>query len=210
MDKNKTQDSETSIIPPKYVDIVEDVFHAILAISLLGIGIGAFFYSGKRLIETQPFFPNGMIQGVNDILFIVIILEILRTVISRFTDGVYQLDKFLIIGVIAAVRHILTVGASLTLESGKSDTAFERSIYEMGLNALIVVVSVLPRSNCNGQSIFTPSSSAAAIAHLGFLIIALARNTASAFPDEMISSACLASVINPTADVGISAPCLIA
>jgi uncharacterized membrane protein (DUF373 family) len=142
MAKNEVNDGEKSIIPAKYVDVVEDVFHAILAISLLGIGIGAFFYSGQRLIETQPFFPNGMIQGVNDILFIVIILEILRTVISRFTDGVYQLDKFLIIGVIAAVRHILTVGASLTLESGKSDTAFERSIYEMGLNALIVVALV--------------------------------------------------------------------
>jgi uncharacterized membrane protein (DUF373 family) len=83
-----------------------------------------------------------MIQGVNDILFIVIILEILRTVISRFTDGVYQLDKFLIIGVIAAVRHILTVGASLTLQTGKSDEAFERAIYEMGLNAIIVVALV--------------------------------------------------------------------
>jgi len=142
MAKSESQDGEKSIIPAKYIDVVEDVFHAILAISLLGIGIGAFFYSGKRLFETQPFFPNGMIQGVNDILFIVIILEILRTVISRFTDGVYQLDKFLIIGVIAAVRHILTVGASLTLESGKSDTAFERSIYEMGLNALIVVALV--------------------------------------------------------------------
>ena len=142
MARNESQDREKSIIPAKYVDVVEDVFHAILAISLLGIGIGAFFYSGKRLLETEPFFPNGMIQGVNDILFIVIILEILRTVISRFTDGVYQLDKFLIIGVIAAVRHILTVGASLTLESGKSDTAFERSIYEMGLNALIVVALV--------------------------------------------------------------------
>jgi uncharacterized membrane protein (DUF373 family) len=142
MAKSESQDGEKSIIPTKYVDIVEDIFHATLALSLLGIGIAAFFYSGKRLIETQPFFPNGMIQGVNDILFIVIILEILRTVISRFTDGVYQLDKFLIIGVIAAVRHILTVGASLTLESGKSDTAFERSIYEMGLNALIVVALV--------------------------------------------------------------------
>ena len=145
MAQNESQDGEKSIIPAKYIDVVEDVFHAILAISLLGIGIGAFFYSGKRLIETQPFFPNGMIQGVNDILFIVIILEILRTVISRFTDGVYQLDKFLIIGVIAALRHILTVGASLTLESGKSDTAFERSIYEMGLNALIVVALDLGR-----------------------------------------------------------------
>ena len=142
MAKNESQDGEKSIIPAKYIDVVEDVFHAILALSLLGIGIAAFFYSSKRLIETQPFFPNGMIQGVNDILFIVIILEILRTVISRFTDGVYQLDKFLIIGVIAAVRHILTVGASLTLESGKSNTAFERSIYEMGLNAIIVVALV--------------------------------------------------------------------
>lgn len=133
---------ETSILPLKYVDLVEDIFHAVLAVALLIIGIGAFFYSIERLITTQPFFPNGMIQGVNDILFIVIILEILRTVISRFTDGVYQLDKFLIIGVIAAVRHILTVGASVTLESGKSDTAFERAIVEMGLNALIVVALV--------------------------------------------------------------------
>ena len=115
---------ETSIVPLKYVDTVEDVFHAVLALALLIIGIGAFFYTIERLITTAPFFPNGMIQGVNDILFIVIILEILRTVISRFTDGVYQLDKFLIIGVIAAVRHILTVGASVTLESGKSDQAF--------------------------------------------------------------------------------------
>ena len=130
---------ETSIVPLKYVDTVEDVFHAVLALALLIIGIGAFFYTIERLITTAPFFPNGMIQGVNDILFIVIILEILRTVISRFTDGVYQLDKFLIIGVIAAVRHILTVGASVTLESGKSDKAFERAIVEMGLNALIVV-----------------------------------------------------------------------
>jgi uncharacterized membrane protein (DUF373 family) len=140
--QSKSGEIETSVLPRKYVDLIEDIFHAVLAFALLAIGIGAFFFSVKRLFETSPFFPNGMIQGVNDILFIVIILEILRTVISRFTDGVYQLDKFLIIGVIAAVRHILTVGASLTLESGKSDTAFERAIYEMGLNAGIVVALV--------------------------------------------------------------------
>jgi uncharacterized membrane protein (DUF373 family) len=142
LDAEKRAHVETSILPLKYVDLVEDLFHAVLAIALLVIGVGAFFFSIKRLFDTAPFFPNGMIQGVNDILFIVIILEILRTVISRFTDGVYQLDKFLIIGVIAAVRHILTVGASLTLESGKSNEAFDRAIYEMGLNALIVVALV--------------------------------------------------------------------
>jgi uncharacterized membrane protein (DUF373 family) len=133
---------ETSILPLKYVDLVEDLFHAVLALALFGIGVLAFYYILRRLFDTHPFFPNGMIQGVNDVLFIVIILEILRTVISRFTDGVYQLDKFLIIGVIAAVRHILTVGASLTLESTKTDEAFRRSIYQMGLNAGIVIALV--------------------------------------------------------------------
>ncbi len=142
MKKKENLDVETSIIPVKLVDLVEDLFHAVLAISLFVIGVGAFFFSVKRLMETAPFFPNGMIQGVNDIVFIVIILEILRTGISRFTDGVFQLDKFLIIGVIAAVRHILTVGAALTLESTKSDEAFRRSMYEMGLNAGIVIALV--------------------------------------------------------------------
>jgi uncharacterized membrane protein (DUF373 family) len=142
MTKDKKAAIETSILPVKYVDFIEDIFHAVLAIALFVIGVVAFFYTTKRLLETEPFFPNGMIQGINDILFIVIILEILRTVISRFTDGVYQLDKFLIIGVIAAVRHILTVGASLTLESTKTDVAFERALLEMGLNALIVIALV--------------------------------------------------------------------
>ena len=73
-DLNKADEIETSILPLRYVDLIEDVFHAILALALLVIGVGAFFFSIKRLIQTDPFFPNGMIQGVNDILFIVIIL----------------------------------------------------------------------------------------------------------------------------------------
>ena len=134
--------NERSILPEHFVDVLEDAFHGLLGIILFLVALGALFFTVERLLTTTPFFPTGMIQGVNDILFIVIILEILRTVIARFTDGVYQLDKFLIIGVIAAVRHILTVGASVTLESGKTDTAFDRAIIEMGLNALIVVALV--------------------------------------------------------------------
>ena len=68
--EQRTARVETSILPIKYVDLIEDVFHAILAIALFIIGIGAFFYSIKRLIETAPFFPNGMIQGVNDLSLI--------------------------------------------------------------------------------------------------------------------------------------------
>ena len=58
------------------------------------------------------------------------------------SDGIFQLDSFLIIGVIAAVRHILTVGASLTMEKEKTTEYFNRSLIEMGVNTGIVLALV--------------------------------------------------------------------
>jgi len=84
-----------------------------------------------------------MIQAINDILFIIIILEILRTVIARYTDGVFQLQNFLVIGIIASVRHILTVGAYMTLGSGKTREEFDRAVIELGISSAIVVALVL-------------------------------------------------------------------
>ena len=112
-----------------------------LGLCLLVIAVVALYFSVVRAFETTPFFPTGMIQAINDILYI-IILEILRTVVARYTDGVFQLQNFLIIGVIAAVRHILTVGASMTLASGKSQSEFDRAVVELGVSAGIVVALV--------------------------------------------------------------------
>ena len=131
-----------SLIPTNFIDKLEDIVHGFLGIMLFVIASLAAFFTLQRLIETRPFFPTGMIQGINDILLVVIILEIMRTVVVRFTDGIFQLDSFLIIGVIAAVRHILTVGAALTMEKDKTTEMFNRSLYEMGVNTGIVLALV--------------------------------------------------------------------
>ncbi|MEI6250818.1 MAG: phosphate-starvation-inducible PsiE family protein [Actinomycetes bacterium] len=131
-----------SLIPATFIDKLEDILHGFLGIILFIISVLAGLYTLQRLIETRPFFPLGMIQGINDILFVVIILEIMRTVIVRFTDGSFQLDNFLTIGVIAAVRHILTVGASLTMEKKRSTEDFNRALMEMGVNTGIVLALV--------------------------------------------------------------------
>jgi uncharacterized membrane protein (DUF373 family) len=133
---------DESLIPATFIDKLEDIVHGFLGIVLFVISVLAVGFTLQRLIETRPFFPLGMIQGINDILFIIIILEIMRTVIVRFTDGIFQLDSFLIIGVIAAVRHILTVGASLTMEKEKTTEYFNRSLIEMGVNTGIVLALV--------------------------------------------------------------------
>jgi len=134
--------SRKSIVPARWEENLEDAFHVVLGVFLLGIALAALVYSVIRVFTTEPFFPTGMIQAINDILFIVIILEILRTVIARYTDGVFQLQNFLIIGIIAAVRHILTVGASMTLGAEKPPASFERAVIELGVSSGIVVALV--------------------------------------------------------------------
>lgn len=138
----KEQETHKVLVPGRWVERIEEVFHIVLGVCLLGIAIAALYFSITRVFETNPFFPTGMIQAINDILFIIIILEILRTVVARYTDGVFQLQNFLIIGVIAAVRHILTVGASMTLAKGKSQAEFDRAVIELGISAGIVVALV--------------------------------------------------------------------
>ena len=134
--------SPKSVVPNKWAEGMEDVFNVVLGVFLFGIAVAALIFSVIRVFTTWPFFPDGMIQAINDILFIIIILEILRTVIARYTDGVFQLQNFLIIGIIAAVRHILTVGASMTLGAEKPRENFDRAVIELGISSAIVVALV--------------------------------------------------------------------
>jgi uncharacterized membrane protein (DUF373 family) len=139
----KRQADEASMISPRVLDVTEDLFHVVLTFLLFLVALGALVFAVVRLVTTLPFFPDGMLQAVNDILFVVIILEIARTVIARFSSGFYQLSRFLIIGVIASVRHILSVGSSLTLSTGKTAEAFDRGIIELIVNAGIVIALVV-------------------------------------------------------------------
>ena len=141
--ETETDITKKSLVPSRLVEIMEQVFHIVLGVFLFGIAVAALIYSVIRVFTTTPFFPTGMIQSINDILFIIIILEILRTVIARYTDGVFQLQNFLIIGIIAAVRHILTVGAYMTLGSGKTREEFDRAVIELAISSGIVVALVL-------------------------------------------------------------------
>ena len=143
MSTHQESSGDEGAIPARFLDRVEDLFHLVLTVVLFGVAVGALVMTFIRLFSTVPFFPNGMIQAINDVLFIVIILEIARTVIARFKDGFFQLSRFLIIGVIASIRHILSVGSSLTLSDNKSEEAFERGIIELGVNSGIVLALIL-------------------------------------------------------------------
>ena len=70
-----SKEAEASMIPTKLLDRIEDVFHVALTALLFLVALGAVIFTVIRLFTTEPFYPNGMLQAINDILFVVIILE---------------------------------------------------------------------------------------------------------------------------------------
>jgi len=72
----------------------------------------------------------------------VIVLEILRTVLAHFTEGGFPLRDFLVIGIISATRHILTVAVRLTVSEGTS-ASVRLSLLELAASAGVVLALVV-------------------------------------------------------------------
>lgn len=125
--------------PHVLVDYVETVVHYLIIFLLLSIAAISVYHTVVRLISTRDDFTLQVTTGINDVLFIVIVMELLRTVIGHLETMDFQLRPFLIIGIISAVRHILTVGARLTLAGSGSQHQFIRSQIELSVSAAVVL-----------------------------------------------------------------------
>ena len=76
---------------------------------------------------------------LNDVLFAIIILELLSTVFTHLFKGGLQLKSFLIIGIISSVRRILVLGAQLSAGSLQGEALFRRGVTELAIDALVVL-----------------------------------------------------------------------
>ena len=126
------------------LQVAEDIVHYVVAIVLVGVAgvvlahsVFEFFDSGE-----DPF-AQQVTSVINTILFVIIVMEILRTVVAHFDDAGLQLKPFLIIGIISAVRHILTVGAQVSLGGSHDPEDFRQTQIELGVNAAVVIALVL-------------------------------------------------------------------
>lgn len=121
------------------IDRFDAVAHYLVALMLLVIAGIVLYRTGIHLIENRHHFAVQITSGINDLLFVVIVLELLRTVVAHLDTNDFQLRSFLIVGIVSAVRHILGVGARLTLIERTTSTAFTRSQIELGVSAGVVL-----------------------------------------------------------------------
>jgi len=141
----KAPGHETSDVPGPVRALVhvQDLAYYAIAVILLVLAAGALVHTVVDFMVHDEVFAERVTGVVNGVLFVVIVLELLRTVLAHFENASFQLKPFLIIGIISVVRHILTVGAELSLREDRGSDLFHRADVELGINALVVLALVI-------------------------------------------------------------------
>jgi uncharacterized membrane protein (DUF373 family) len=145
---------ETPVWLLKILTLTEDVVYLGVALVLIGVAVAALYNTVHDLLSSNSTFAQTVTAGVNGVLFVVIVLEIFRTVLAHLEGGGFQLRPFIIIGIISAVRHILLVGA---LAVSNENRQFNHAQIELGVNAgvalVLVVALVLLHRGANGSDL---------------------------------------------------------
>jgi len=114
--------------------------------SLLMLGILIFAHSWFVFVVNAMNKSGILVAGLkllNDLLLVIIVLELFRTVVRFLQTEVLLLYPYLAVGIIACTRRVLTAGAELSHMPEISDEAFNRYLMDVGLNVGVIMVLII-------------------------------------------------------------------
>lgn len=88
-------------------------------------------------------FPDSVVGAVDGILVVIILLDIAHTVFGHLRSWTFTVRPFLVIGVLAGVRDILSASAHLTLARKLTTVTFEETLIELGAGVGVVIFLLL-------------------------------------------------------------------
>jgi len=86
--------------------------------------------------------PAGL-KLLNDVLLVIILLELFRTVVRFLQTEVLTLEPYLAVGIIACTRRILTASAELSHQLKMTDMQFYQYLMDVGLNVIVILVLIV-------------------------------------------------------------------
>lgn len=84
-------------------------------------------------------FSVAVIAAIDGILVVIIVLDIAHTVFGHLRSSVFPVRPFLVIGVLAGVRDILSASARLTLSGHLSERDFHNTLLALGIGVGVVL-----------------------------------------------------------------------
>lgn len=119
----------------------DEFLYAAIGTAFLLIGGFVFVYSIRLFLQrtVSENLLDAVLALISDLLLVVIILEILRTIINYLRMHTILLTPFLYIGIIAITRRILLAGAQLSLAEIVGTPKFYAYLWELSVNGLLII-----------------------------------------------------------------------
>ena len=128
------------------LEAADAIVYALVGVVFLLAALGMLGYSLVSFPTSlrQNGFALAIVTLVNDLLLVMIIMEVLRTVLSYLQDRATSLQPFLFIAAISATRRILAIGAQMSV-SGESlaPYKFQQTMIDLGANAAAILAIAL-------------------------------------------------------------------
>lgn len=114
-------------------------------LSFLVLGMAVFAYGWWTFATSLAAGAAGpaVLGLMNDLLLVVILLELFRTIINFLKHRTISLEPFLHVGIIAAVRRVLTVGAHMAVTPDIPHEQFRLLLLDIAVNGGIVLALVV-------------------------------------------------------------------
>ena len=112
------------------------VKYCVIGILLIVAGL-VVYHTAHELLAGKQAFALSITDAVSGALCAIIIVDVLQTIVAD--DKELQLQPFITIGIISAVREILSAGAHLSLQGRGAAGSIHLAITELEVNAAVVL-----------------------------------------------------------------------
>ncbi|GAB3143052.1 phosphate-starvation-inducible PsiE family protein [Microbispora hainanensis] len=99
----------------KALAAAERVILYVVSAALLAIAAGIVIMLFTMVVSGSEDWTEKIVVVIEDLLLVLIVLEIFATVLTHLEGGRLRLEPFIIVGIIAVVRHIMSVVVRLTV-----------------------------------------------------------------------------------------------
>jgi uncharacterized membrane protein (DUF373 family) len=131
----------------RFLAWTERVLLYLVSLMLLAVGAAIIVFMCVTVAQSSGTWTSKTIIIIEELLLVLIVLEIFITVLTHLEGGRLQLEPFIVVGVIAVVRHILSVVVRLAVSMTAAESRaqwIELAVYA-GVAFLLVAALAVAR-----------------------------------------------------------------
>lgn len=133
-----------------FMDWLDRLGYITAGFSLLILGMVIFAHAWYMFVlrpDHVDLLPAGL-KLLNDLLLVIILLELFRTVVRFLQTEILELEPYLAVGIIACTRRILTASAELShqMEAASKELKqelFQQYVVDVALNVTVIMVLII-------------------------------------------------------------------